>query len=175
MILFLQESKLKSFDNRVISSLGGLGFLESFPVPWCFGGDFNSVLDPSERSGGVCLLNSLKNFNAFVLKAKVVDLLMQGFKFTWSNRREKASWARLDRFLISPLILSWFPNLVQKSLPCNLSDHNAIIIKVPLVDWGHIPFWFFNGWLEDKALIASARKKVEGLQDAGFYRLCFEL
>ncbi|KAK3200499.1 hypothetical protein Dsin_023914 [Dipteronia sinensis] len=51
---------------------------QSFPVPWCFGGDFNDVLDPSERRGGVCSQTSLHNFNSFVLHAKVTDLPLQG-------------------------------------------------------------------------------------------------
>ncbi|KAK3232395.1 hypothetical protein Dsin_004276 [Dipteronia sinensis] len=129
-----------------------------FPCPWGFGGDFNMVLEPSERNDGACPPVSLRNFNSFVLKSKVVDIPLQELKCTWTNCREKASWARLDWFLISPIILSWFPKLIQLGLSSSLSDHNAILIGAPCVDWGPILFKFYNGLLEEKPLIENARK-----------------
>ncbi|KAK3197866.1 hypothetical protein Dsin_021281 [Dipteronia sinensis] len=109
-------------------------------MPWVFGGDFNIVLDLKERKDGDCVLSYLRSFKEFTLKAKVVDFPMQESCFTWSNNRERASWERLDRFLVSPIILSWFPNLIQKDLPINLSDHNTITIGESCMDWGPIPF-----------------------------------
>ena len=55
---------------------------KSFLIPWCIGGDFNSVLNPSERVGVGCNMSLVKNFNAFVLEAKVVDLPLQRSPFT---------------------------------------------------------------------------------------------
>ncbi|KAK3230292.1 hypothetical protein Dsin_002173 [Dipteronia sinensis] len=81
---------------------------------------------------------------------------MQGSCFTWSNNRKSASWARLDRFLVSPIAFSWFHNILQKSLPRNLSNHNAILPGESSMDWGPIPFRIFNSWLEDKGLIKEA-------------------
>ncbi|KAK3189252.1 hypothetical protein Dsin_028813 [Dipteronia sinensis] len=129
----------------------------SFPVPWCFGGDFNTVRDPAERKGGPCTMSSLRSFNAFILKAKVVDIPMLGSNFTWTNSREKGTWAKLDRFLISPKLLSWYPKMEQHCLSRNLSDHCLITIGVPKDDWGPTPFRFFNNWKEDKEMIGDAR------------------
>ncbi|KAK3199766.1 hypothetical protein Dsin_023181 [Dipteronia sinensis] len=70
---------------------------------------------------------------------------------------EDESWARLDRFLCDPLFFSWFPQLVQKELGRSLSDHNPIFLGDSEVDWGPKPFWFLNGWLEDKALLEGVR------------------
>ncbi|KAK3224934.1 hypothetical protein Dsin_004796 [Dipteronia sinensis] len=58
--------------------------------------------------------------------AMLVNLPMQGFPFTWSNSREVASWARLDRFLVSQEFLHWFPGLFQWNLPISISDHSAV-------------------------------------------------
>ncbi|KAK2638834.1 hypothetical protein Ddye_026629 [Dipteronia dyeriana] len=69
---------------------------------------------------------------------------------------ELASWARLDRFLISPLFLLLFQYLVQKGLLKSVSDHNVITLGVPKVDWGLCPFRFYNTDLEDKDLIKYA-------------------
>ncbi|KAK3220411.1 hypothetical protein Dsin_014381 [Dipteronia sinensis] len=96
---------------------------------------------------------SIRNFNSFVLSAKVIDILLQGITFTWSNHIENESWARLDRFLVSPMILSWFPNLSQRGILGSISDYNVIKLGEPYVDWGYCPFKFYNGWLEDANLI----------------------
>ncbi|KAK3228505.1 hypothetical protein Dsin_000386 [Dipteronia sinensis] len=92
---------------------------------------------------------------------------MVGSPFTWSNYRDKASWARLDCFLLSLEILLWYPNLLQYGLSRSLSDHNVILIGEKDVEWGPKPFRFFNGWLEDKELMKEAIRgwngcKVEG-------------
>ncbi|KAK3222042.1 hypothetical protein Dsin_009067 [Dipteronia sinensis] len=133
------------------------GFLlssqSSFLMPWCIGGDFNTVLHPSERKGGIYNMSFVNSFNAFVLQARVVDLPLTGFPFTWTNLREKDSWARLNHFLISPEILSWFPKLIQTGHLGSLSDHSAVSIGEPQMDWGPCPFRFYNGWLEDKVMM----------------------
>ncbi|KAK0601262.1 hypothetical protein LWI29_022564 [Acer saccharum] len=89
-------------------------------------GDFNTVLDQSERKGGPGSLTSMRNFRRFIDSANVIDLPMQGMLYTWSNNRENESWARLDRFLCDPVLLSWFPKMVQKGLCKSLSDHNPV-------------------------------------------------
>ncbi|KAK3172180.1 hypothetical protein Dsin_033161 [Dipteronia sinensis] len=115
---------------------------------WCIGGDFNTVLDPLERrGGGVCNMGSVRSFCSFVLRARVVDLPLHGVSYTWCNNRETISWARLDRFLVSPWIHSWFPKLMQKGIPRSLSDHNAILIGEESKDWGPGPFRFYDAWL----------------------------
>ncbi|KAK2650234.1 hypothetical protein Ddye_017723 [Dipteronia dyeriana] len=111
-----------------------LNFQAMFIVLWCIGRDFNSVRDSSERKWGVCNMASIHNFNYFISKAQVVDLPLRGLTFTWTNHRERASWARLDRFLISLLILLWFSNLIQNGLSYSISDDNAILIEVAKED-----------------------------------------
>ncbi|KAK3222312.1 hypothetical protein Dsin_009337 [Dipteronia sinensis] len=99
----------------------------------------------------------MRNFKAFMDYAKVVDLLMHGMSFTWTNNRDNASWARLDRFLCDPLFLFWFSALVQKGLYKSLSDHNPVMIGEPGEDWGPRPFCFLNGWFEDKGIMEGVR------------------
>ncbi|KAK3219709.1 hypothetical protein Dsin_013679 [Dipteronia sinensis] len=150
-----EESKLNYFDNRVIRTLGGHVLTRGIGI---IGGDFNAVLDSHERKGGVGCSVSIRNFRKFVDHAKVVDLPMQGMSFMWSNNMEAESWARLDRFLCDPVVLSWFPGLVQKGLSRSVSDHNPVGIGEPIVDWGPKPFRMFNGWIDDKDMMDKARK-----------------
>ena len=83
-----------------------LGQTPKFLTPCCIGDDFNTVLTAEERKGGDFNRYSAKNFQDFILRAKVVDIPLRGIPFTWSNYRENACWARLDRFLVSHVILS---------------------------------------------------------------------
>ncbi|KAK3199071.1 hypothetical protein Dsin_022486 [Dipteronia sinensis] len=122
--------------------------MASFPIPWFIRGDFNTVCDSSERIGVSCNMGSMRNFNSFILRANEVDLPMNGSAFTWTNSRDKAAWARLDRFLVSPIMLSWFPNWSLRCLPRSVSDHCPILLGESKQDWGPIPFRFFNHWLE---------------------------
>ena len=88
------------------------------------GGDFNMVLDVSERIGSSYNLGAIRTFTSFLSKANVVDLPLQGMSFTWTNSRETAAWSRLDRFLISPSLPLNFLDLIQCRLPKGVSDHN---------------------------------------------------
>ncbi|KAK3198666.1 hypothetical protein Dsin_022081 [Dipteronia sinensis] len=117
------------------------------------GGDFNSVLSSAERTGVSNNTAALRVFNAFLDEANVIDLPLFGMSYMWSNQREEAVWARLDRFLISTEILSWFPNLQQVGLSRSLSDHNAIALCEHEAEEGPRPFRCLNEWLEDGDLI----------------------
>ena len=118
-----------------------------FPFPWCIGGDFNTVLSPDERRGRWCNMGSIRNFNAFILQAGVVDIPIHGSSFTWSNNREVESWARLDRFLCDPVFLSWFLDLVQRGLSKSVSDHNPVWIGVLVMGWGlDLSVSLTDGW-----------------------------
>ncbi|KAK2665490.1 hypothetical protein Ddye_004064 [Dipteronia dyeriana] len=193
-IMFLQESKLKVFDSRVISSVGGSWLSKgvgievvgasgdlitlwnedffkaeacilnqnciilSFVAPWCVAVDFHTVLDPSERVGRGVNLRSIRSFNRFLHKAGIVDIPLTGSKFTWSNNRSSEAWSRLDHFLLSPIIQTWFPNLIQRGLPRCLSDYNPVMIGDSKMKWGPYPFHFFNSWLEEKEMMKDSIK-----------------
>ncbi|KAK2657469.1 hypothetical protein Ddye_010521 [Dipteronia dyeriana] len=99
-----------------------------------------------------------RSFNNFILKAKVVDLPLRGASFTLSNNGVDGTWTRLDRFLVSPIILSWFPNLEQRWFPRTILDHCAITLGTSKVYWGPSLFRFNNEWLEVKDLMSEVHK-----------------
>ncbi|KAK2651664.1 hypothetical protein Ddye_011520 [Dipteronia dyeriana] len=119
---------------RAEHEIGPKGHQVAFTMSWVLGRDFNTVLDPMEMRGGGRILSQIRSFKEFTLKAKVVNILMQGSACTWSNNRKKASLARLDRFLVSPIMLLWLPNIFQSGLSRNLSDHKSIIIGESLME-----------------------------------------
>ncbi|KAK3184465.1 hypothetical protein Dsin_031751 [Dipteronia sinensis] len=55
------------------------------------GGDFNTVMDQSERIGEGCDMGSIRRFSSFVHQMGTIDIPLQGSRFTWSNNRTKAA------------------------------------------------------------------------------------
>ena len=93
------------------------------------GGDFNVVRFPSERSGSTSFTAAMREFSNFISEQGLIDIPLQGGPFTWSNTREVASKARLDRFLFSADWEDKFPSVSQQSLPRLLSDHFPIVLE----------------------------------------------
>ncbi|KAK3220321.1 hypothetical protein Dsin_014291 [Dipteronia sinensis] len=141
--------------------------MQSLSALWCVGGDFNATLDPSKRVGVRSYFGSMRCFQNFVFQANVVNIPLQGTSFTWSNNRENQAWARLDRFLLSPSILMWFPNLLQRSLPRSLSDHNPVMLCEENLEWGPSPFRFPNWWLEEKEMMKETIKGWKNCKTSG--------
>lgn len=60
----------------------------SFNVDWLVAGDFNEVLYASEKLGGYPInRNRVKHFWNCLQNRGLVDLVFQGQKITWTNKR----------------------------------------------------------------------------------------
>ncbi|KAL9690588.1 hypothetical protein QQ045_010992 [Rhodiola kirilowii] len=79
----------------------------------------------------------------------VMDLPMARRQFTWSNR---SGASRLHKFLVSPEVVSLWPNLKQWGMTKELSDHAAIALREEAKNWGMKPFRFISAWLEHPGL-----------------------
>ena len=68
------------------------GIASWWDTPWWVGGDFNVIRFPTERLG---------EFSEFIFCLGLMDIPLEGSKFTWSNNRESPAMSRIDRFLYS--------------------------------------------------------------------------
>ncbi|XP_034674619.1 uncharacterized protein LOC117905870 [Vitis riparia] len=96
----------------------------------------------------------MRRFAEIVDKLRLVDLPLQGREFTWNGGLNNQSWARLDRFLVSPIWLDQFRGVFQSRLPRPVSDHFPVLLVGGGIRRGLSPFRFENMWL-----------KVEGFKD----------
>ena len=96
----------------------------------------------------------MRRFAHIIDDLGLVDLPLQGGAFTWSGGLNNQSWARLDRFLVSPSWLDKFSGVIQRRLPRPVSDHFPILLEGGGLRRGPSPFRFENMWL-----------KVEGFLD----------
>lgn len=103
-------------------------------------------MKPQEKRGKTCDLNSMADFRDFI-ELDLIDLPIGGRKFSWYKPDGK-SMSRLDRFLISPNMLSTIGKCSQLGLKRKLSDHCPILLKSDARDWGPRPFRVLNCWTD---------------------------
>ena len=78
---------------------------------------------------------------------------LQRSSFTWSNSREVASKARLDRFLFSSDWEDRFPTVSQRWMSRLCSDHFPIVLEGGSFQRGSMLFRFENMWLMDEGFV----------------------
>ena len=93
------------------------------------GVDFNVVRFPSERLGSNSFTPAMREFSNFISEQSLIDLPLQGGTFTWSNSREVALKARLDRFLISADWEDKFSTVSQIRMSRLCLDHFPIVLE----------------------------------------------
>ncbi|KAI3784929.1 hypothetical protein L1987_44037 [Smallanthus sonchifolius] len=119
----------------------------SVPGFWAFFGDFNEVRDPSERVNSYFVALNADKFNRFIGDADLVEYNMGGQKYTYmSDNGRKLS--KLDRFLVCRAFVNFWPTASVTALSREYSDHCPILLSTVPHDFGHIPFRFFNSWLD---------------------------
>ncbi|XP_026431387.1 uncharacterized protein LOC113328521 [Papaver somniferum] len=116
-------------------------------LPWCIGGDFNTVKKCDEKKNCTKISRSMTQFNDFIEHHNLVDLPLKGARFTWSNGQSNPVMCRLDRFLITPCFETHFPLISQLARARPTSDHIPILLDISDPSWGPCPFRFEAMWL----------------------------
>jgi hypothetical protein len=122
------------------------GICSWWDVPWCVGGDFNTVRFPSERVGSDQTSPAMRDFSDFISSLGLLDIPMEGGSMTWSNFMSRS---RLDRFLFSPSLEDHFSKIIQRRLPLLLSDHFPVLLICGYLQKRKSPFRFENMWLKE--------------------------
>ncbi|XP_059295379.1 uncharacterized protein LOC132048699 [Lycium ferocissimum] len=120
--------------------------------PWCLGGDFNVILNPSEKLGGKPhrMYKSL-DFSSCMDNCELTDIGFMGPNFTWCNNRRpvKRIWKRLDRVFINDSWGQLFHNNIVRHLPRTGSDHRPLLINCHNAYKNGIKYFkFLDFWTE---------------------------
>ncbi|GKB00906.1 RNA-directed DNA polymerase, eukaryota [Tanacetum coccineum] len=108
-------------------------------------GDFNEVRCNEERYGSSFNTLGARRFNEFIMSAGLVDINLEGYKFTWSHP-SASKMSKLDRFLVTEGLLVNFPSLAAECLDRHLSDHRPILLHEVVTDFGPTPFRLYHSW-----------------------------
>ena len=82
-----------------------------------------SPIQPADRRGGQHCFRDSRMFMDFISKLGLLDLDLKGWDYTWRNRWEHPSLARLDRFLFNTEWEELFLASIQSGLMSSASDH----------------------------------------------------
>lgn len=160
----IEDRERESFSNALS------GVSAQWSVLCCYGGDFNIIRYPHEKKRGRYISSSMARFSEFINDHELVDLLLIGRGFTWSNNQERVAMSRIDRFLLSKEWEDHFPRVIQSAMPRGMSDHCPIKLSSNMVDWGLKPrFW--NCWLTHKEFLPMVKNwwlQSETQRYAGF-------
>ena len=71
-----------------------VGIQQYWKLPWCYFGDFNIVRYPSERRGEARLTLAMEKFSEFIKDLNLVDLPLDGGRYTWSSGTDQPAMSR---------------------------------------------------------------------------------
>jgi len=149
------------YGHPVVSSRADswalLHHLKSFsPDPWVCVGDFNEIVEQSEKEGAALRGESqMEGFRAVLEMCELSDLGFVGPKFTWNNGRsdELFTKERLDRAVANPAWCNYFQEVLVLILAAHTSNHNLVLVSFsthPIVRSNyHRSFKFEDSWTSD--------------------------
>lgn len=100
-------------------------------LPWLDSGDFNELLTPRNKQGGVIHPSILmENFKVAVSDCSLVELHMEGRRFTWEKGQGTTRWLqeKFDHALVSTTWLRCNPTTRVINTSTVGSDHTTLII-----------------------------------------------
>lgn len=140
-------------------------------MPWLVLGDFNNVLSPNEKKGGLMVKNyETKDFVDCVASLDLIDVKSIGCFYTWMSPKV---CSKLDRVMVNNMwITSALVGLAEFVAPGCSSDHTITIVSCieEQKTKEKIPFKFLNMWTlcEDFLTVVSRKWKFGGYGTAQF-------
>ncbi|XP_050233102.1 uncharacterized protein LOC126681599 [Mercurialis annua] len=140
-------------------------------LPWTVLGDFNAILNNSERRGGLEAVQiDCEQFKECIEQDNLIEMKWTCHEFTWNNNQDGDSrvWRRLHKILISEAWLNSF-EAKARVLNSGIYDHSPLIIQfIEPINVSHKPLRFFNVWAESNEFMIivgdSLAESVEGHQ-----------
>lgn len=116
---------------------------------WILMGDFNLLRSELDTTSQVTNIGTMQDFNNFIDEAGLFETPLQGRTFTWSNKRPRPTFSKLDRVLLSGHWNTFGASVTLGDLPTTASDHAPLSLRLkPHVDRGKKQFKFENFWLK---------------------------
>lgn len=123
---------------------------------WCIIGDFNNILEVTEKRGNHERPNwMITGFRQAVQDCELVDIPLEGYPFMLSKSlgTERAVEVKLDRAMASNNWLTLFPNVQLTSRVASTSNHCPLLLRCEvqtMVPSRPYRFRFENAWLQEQ-------------------------
>ncbi|KAG7583713.1 Reverse transcriptase domain [Arabidopsis suecica] len=105
--------------------------------PWMLTGDFNELVDPSEKIGGPLRSDSsCMEFRQMLTSCGLWEVKHSGYQYSWyGNRNDELVQCRLDRTVANQAWMESFPQAQATYLQKICSDHSPLINNLVGENW----------------------------------------
>jgi len=137
--------------------------------PRVIAGDFNLIRSGADKNNAHVDHRLTELFNNAINSLALLELPLLDRLFTWSNRRENPTLARLDRVFLNTDMSTRFPNSTLTSLTRSTSDHTPLVVRISTTIPKTNTFRFENSWLTHSDFlpcIVPAWNNAPNIQDA---------
>lgn len=103
----------------------------NFDIPWCYIGDFNTILGAHEHSGSFIPARvPMEDFQQWTNQNDLLHIPTRGSFFPWNNGRRgrRHTQRRLDRAICNQHWLNWCTSISCSTLVKDRSDHHPILL-----------------------------------------------
>ncbi|CAD5323157.1 unnamed protein product [Arabidopsis thaliana] len=104
---------------------------------WMLTGDFNELVDPSEKLGGAVRRDSsCREFRQMLTSCGLWEIKHIGYQYSWfGNRNDELVQCRLDRTVANSAWIELFPQAQTTYLQKICSDHSPLINSLMGMNW----------------------------------------
>lgn len=120
---------------------------QTFTGPWLISGDFNLLLEATDKNNRNINRRNMGRFKRFVDDMALVDLPLHGRRYTWSNEQANPTLERLDRVLVSVDWAERFPYCFLQALSSDMSDHSPLHLASNALPQPKRRFHYESWWL----------------------------
>ena len=120
-------SAYDQFKMDFINELHNL--LTGWAGPTLVGGDFNLIREASDKSTGAINQHWADLFNDWINKFGLLEIKINGRKYTWGNNQDNLVMATIDRVFMSTDWAFVFRGVHLKALPRLGSDHTPLVVN----------------------------------------------
>lgn len=97
---------------------------------WIILGDFNLYRTPENRNREGANVAEMFLFNSMISHLGLIEIVLQGKKFTWSNMQQPALLEKLDWVFTNNSWTINYPETSCSALTREVSDHVPLIIHI---------------------------------------------
>ena len=120
-------SAYDQFKMDFINELHNL--LTGWAGPTLVGGDFNLIREASDKSTGAINQHWADLFNDWINKFGLLEIKINGRKYTWGNNQDNLLMPTIDRVFMSTDWAFVFRGVHLKALPRLGSDHTPLVVN----------------------------------------------
>lgn len=117
-------------------------------VNWLIIGDFNLYRSPADRNKPGGDIDEMYLFNEAISALGIVELLLKGRRFTWTNKQASPLLERLDWLFTSTCWTMVCPSTFVYPLVMETSDHVPCVVSISTSIPRKSIFRFENYWME---------------------------